>query len=120
MILILEPAAIEKEERMTRWQDTHDPLCPSHRAKNWQIWWGPIWCQCHAIRLGRLEGEQDFRRAKAVILGDLRANVQALRDEAQCAQHDNEATNSGYAAAQDQGAAFAYTRVLALIDERRE
>jgi len=34
---------------MTRWQDEHDPLCPSARAANWQVWFAVGWCQCKLV-----------------------------------------------------------------------
>ena len=50
---------------------------------------------------------------------DLRAQVEALRDEAQRVQRLNEMSEeigTDYAAAQDLGAAFAYDQMLDLID----
>jgi hypothetical protein len=64
-----------------RWQDDHDPLCPSFRAKDWQAFFARSWCQCDAIRAGRREGEADFQRCEAAVLDNLRVKVEALRDD---------------------------------------
>jgi len=101
---------------MSRWQDTHDPLCPSYRAKNWQVWFGPIWCMCNAIRLGRLEGEQDFRRLRAVVLSDLRAKVAAMCDEAGRNERASDEANYVDAAYEYQAEREVLEKVLALLD----
>ena len=51
---------------MTRWQESHDPLCPSSRAKDWQIWWAVRWCQCDVIAMVRADERKKCPRVEIV------------------------------------------------------